>query len=273
MAQRCRSTLIKLSENKLDNNAVLCYFAKLTGQGIVIKGFKPELASVLPLNIRIIYIQAKIDKATLICPSRATWQYYLTASDLQTCQSASQDSSSSSKRRKDQNHDCLSRKRIYQQVCQGDTNESFTYCCASTIVYLTCPQVIIKNANKRWGGLEGLQQLRAAVEQQRASQDAEEENNKYAVIEAAKQQVEEWETSAEGQAQFAQEEKHRELAAAAIPGGSGRRKLMLAALAAHGIKVRIDWYQCSQYIRTGVGNPEQLADTMTGSKWLFENTD
>ena len=46
------------------------------------------------------------------------------------------------------------------------------------------------------------------------------QENKYAAIEAAKQRVEQWEASAEGQAQLAEEEKNREDAAAAFPGGA-----------------------------------------------------
>lgn len=138
---------------------------------------------------------------------------------------------------------------------------------------MACRQAVVEVANKKWGGLEGLEQLRAAAEQQRASQEEEDENKKYAAIEAAKQQLQEWENSAEGQSQFAQEEKHNEMAAATFPGGSARNKLMLAALAAHGIKARIDWSQCKQYIRTGVGNPEEVADIVVASRWLLQDTD
>lgn len=163
VAQRCHPTLIQLAENAFDADAVLRYFKKLTGQGVVIKGFKPETAGILCPEIRTIYIQAKIDKATLICPSRATWQYHLTESDLQTCQDSdtvsqhsdtvSQDSGSASqdsgvpkkrgkrqkdgKRKKDQIPDCPARKRIYQQVCQGD--KSFAYGCASKYSVIGMP--------------------------------------------------------------------------------------------------------------------------------------
>ena len=95
----------------------------------------------------------------------------------------------------------------------------------------------------------------------------------YAAKEAVRQQVEEWETSAEEQAQLAQEKTHHEMAAAKFPGGSARIKLLLAAAAAHGLKGRIDWDKFDCYIRTGVGNPEHLADTMATSRWLHGNTD
>ena len=37
---------------------------------------------------------------------------------------------------------------------------------------------------------------------------------------------------------------------------------MVASLTARGLRLRLDWEQCTDYIRTGVGNPECLADIM-----------
>ena len=48
---------------------------------------------------------------------------------------------------------------------------------------------------------------------------------------------------------------------------------MVASLAARGLRLRLDWEQCTDYNRTGVGNPEHLADTMAALKWLYDDTD
>ena len=50
-------------------------------------------------------------------------------------------------------------------------------------------------------------------------------------------------------------------------------RLLVASLAAQGSTARLEWGYCADYIRTGVGSPEQLAHAMAGTKWLFDNTD
>lgn len=96
---------------------------------------------------------------------------------------------------------------------------------------------------------------------------------KYAEIVAAKQKAAEWEASTERQAQLAKEAKRSEEAAAVFPGGPGRRKLLLAALASQGLRLRLDSQLCNAYIRANVGTVDAIADTMAGIEWLFDNTD
>lgn len=129
-------------------------------------------------------------------------------------------------------------------------------------------QAVIAIANKRWGSLESLQE-------QRAIQKDIQMTKKYSAIEAAKQKATEWELAPEGQAWFAKEAKHSEEAAAQIPGGSYRRNLLLDALTARGLRLPPDCQLgtgCRDFIRTGVGSPDLIADTLAGVEWLFDNT-
>lgn len=134
-------------------------------------------------------------------------------------------------------------------------------------LFLLHLQDVITAANSKWGGLEGLQQ-------QRALQKQEHENNKYAEIARAKQQRDEWEASDVGHAQLALEAEHSAEAAAVLgPDASLRRDELLAALSEHGVRLRQDSRLCNEYIRKGLGNAVQIADIMVGMKWLFDNTD
>ena len=141
---------------------------------------------------------------------------------------------------------------------------------SNSSMHSVSPQDVIAIAIQKWGSMDGLQQQRARKKTVRKEKLV---YKKYAKIEAAKQKALEWEASAEGQAQLAQEAKHSEEAAAVIPGGSDRRKLLLDTLTACGLKLRLDSRLCNAYIRTGVGNPDSISDTMSDMKWLFDNTD
>lgn len=136
------------------------------------------------------------------------------------------------------------------------------YACPPDCSVLAKAQAVFAIANQKWGSFEGLQRQRAEAMSRR-----------FEAIEAAKHRAEHWESSAEGQAKVAHEAKHSEEAAAGYSGGSDRRKLMVASLAARGLRLQLDWEQCTDYIRTGVGDPERLADTMAALKWLYDNTD
>ena len=92
------------------------------------------------------------------------------------------------------------------------------YDCASDCSVHAQPQAVFAIANQKWGNYEGLKQKRA-----------EAASSKFEAIETAKHRTEQWESSAEGQAMIAQEAKQSEEAAAGFPGGSDRRKLMVAS--------------------------------------------
>ena len=104
------------------------------------------------------------------------------------------------------------------------------YDCAPGCNVHAKPQAVVAIANRKWGSFDGLKQQRADTV-----------SRKFAAIEAAKHRAEQWESSDEGQATVAQEAKYSEEAAAGFPGGSDRRKLMVASLAARGLRLRLDW--------------------------------
>ena len=81
------------------------------------------------------------------------------------------------------------------------------------------------------------------------------------------------ESTEAGQAQLARDAEFGAQAASAFPGGSARREALIASLAVHGLRLRIDSHKCNAYIQHGVGNPDVIANVMLEMKWLFDNTD
>ena len=55
-----------------------------------------------------------------------------------------------------------------------------------------------------------------------------------------------------------------------------RRNLLLDALKARGLRIRPACQlgtNCRDFIRTGLGDPDLIADTLAGVEWLIDNTD
>ena len=125
-------------------------------------------------------------------------------------------------------------------------------------------QDVIAAANRKWGGLQGLQMQRFQDQQRRNSK-------KYSNIAKTTHKREHWEASEKGQAQLACEAENSARTAAMFANGPAHRDELLASLSKRGL--RSDSKLCNAYIRSGVGNVDLIAETMVEMKWLFDNTD
>lgn len=76
-----------------------------------------------------------------------------------------------------------------------------------------------------------------------------------------------------GQAKIAVQLRRSEEAAAKVPGGLSRHKLLLTSLASRGLQLRTDNKICTDYIKQGCDQPEQIADNLFCMKWVLDNTD
>ena len=97
----------------------------------------------------------------------------------------------------------------------------------------------------------------------------------YAKIAAEKEARDRSEASPVGQAKIAAQLRRSEEAAAKVPGGLGRHKLLLTSLASRGLQLRTDDENemCTDYVELGRGQPEEIADALVCMKWYLDNTD
>lgn len=104
-------------------------------------------------------------------------------------------------------------------------------------------QDVIDLADRKYGGLEGFQQ----IQNKRRSARAKRQANKDAASYEAEQ--------------------------ARIAAAPAREQALQASLARHGLQVERGFRLYKDYLRKGSGDPDQVAEQAAELKWLFNNTD
>lgn len=112
---------------------------------------------------------------------------------------------------------------------------------------------------KKWGGLEGFQQITSKRRLVQAKRKATKEA-KYAASDEGKAE----------QARLAAEHEAAEALSAAAP---AREQALQASLAKHGLQHEHGFRPYKDYLRRGLGDPDQIAFQAAHLKWLFANTD